>query len=70
MSCRFLRLPQVLERIPVSKSTWWAGIRAGRFPAPVKLSARASGWNEKIIDELCANLSGATAPGAEMRADR
>jgi len=27
----FLRLPQVLERIPVSKSTWWSGIREGRF---------------------------------------
>jgi predicted DNA-binding transcriptional regulator AlpA len=49
---RFLRLPQVLERIPVSKSTWWAGIRKGIFPKPVKLSARTSAWLESEIDAI------------------
>ena len=58
---RFLRLPEVLQRIPVSKSSFWAGIRSGRFPKPVKLTERTSAWRESDIDALCAKLSG-TAP--------
>lgn len=49
---RFLRLPQVLERIPVSKSSWWNGCRSGIYPAPIKLSARTTVWKESAIDEL------------------
>jgi prophage regulatory protein len=54
----FLRLPQVLEIIPVSKSTWWAGIRAGKFPKAVKLTQRTSAWRLKDIEDLCVRLSG------------
>lgn len=36
MTARLLRLKMVLEIIPVSKSTWWAGVKSGRFPKPVK----------------------------------
>ncbi len=50
---RFLRLPEVLERIPVSKSTWWSGIRKGIFPKPVKLSTRTTAWMESDIDAFC-----------------
>jgi predicted DNA-binding transcriptional regulator AlpA len=28
----FLRLPEVLKLIPVSKATWWAGVKTGRYP--------------------------------------
>lgn len=53
---RFLRLPQVLKRIPVSKSTWWAGIREGKYPKPIKLSERTSAWRESDIDDLIDRL--------------
>lgn len=53
---RFLRLPEVLKRIPVSKSTWWAGIRKGIYPRQIKLSERTSAWSERDIDELCKRL--------------
>ncbi len=53
MHKRFLRLPQVLERFPVSKSTWWAGIRKGIFPRGIKLSPRTTAWREADIDALC-----------------
>ena len=56
---RFLRLPQVLERIPVSKSTWWGGVKTGRFPKPVKLSARTTAWRESDIDAICGQGEGA-----------
>jgi len=53
----FLRLPQVLERIPLSKSSWWLGIREGRFPKPVKLTERTSAWRQDDIDALCERLA-------------
>jgi prophage regulatory protein len=48
----FLRLPAIIGRdglIPVSKSTWWAGIKTGRFPKPVKLSERVTAWRVEDI---------------------
>jgi prophage regulatory protein len=38
--------------IPVCKSTWWAGVKTGRFPAPVKhLGPRITAWKaEQILD--------------------
>ena len=51
----FLRLWQVLAIIPVSKSTWYAGIKAGRYPKPVKLAHRIAVWREDEIEELLRN---------------
>lgn len=47
-----LRLPQVLKIIPVSKSTWWAGVKSGRFPKPVKLGPRTTCWRKSDIMKL------------------
>lgn len=54
----FLRLPDVLVIIPVSKSTWWAGIKTGKFPKPVKLTERTSAWRRSDIDQLVERLAG------------
>ncbi len=56
-SPRFLRLKQVLEIIPVSKSTWWAGVASQRYPAPVRLSERTTAWLSTDIDALIDRLS-------------
>ncbi|WP_374289640.1 helix-turn-helix transcriptional regulator [Desulfovibrio desulfuricans] len=45
----FLRLPQVLAIIPISKSAWWEGCRIGRFPRPVKLGPRTTVWRAEEI---------------------
>lgn len=37
-----LRLPEVLQLVPVSRSTWLSGVRSGRFPAPVRPGGEAS----------------------------
>ena len=55
-NCRLLRLPQVLDLIPVSKSTWWAGVRSGRFPQPLRLGARCTVWRQRDIEKLVAQL--------------
>jgi predicted DNA-binding transcriptional regulator AlpA len=52
-----LRLPQVLRLIPVARSTWWAGIKAGRFPAPVKLGPRSVAWRVSEIRALVERLT-------------
>lgn len=50
---KFLRLPQVLERFPVSKSTLWELIRGGNFPPPCKLTKRTSAWIEEEVEAAC-----------------
>lgn len=53
----FLRLPQVLELIPVCKSAWWQGCKEGRFPKPIKLGLRTSVWRSSDIAALIRQLS-------------
>ena len=48
----YLRLPQVLSVFPVSRSTWWSGVRNGRYPQPVKLGERCTAWRAEDIRAL------------------
>ena len=54
----FLRLRQIIGDtttpaiIPVSRSTWWAGVREGRFPQSVKLGKRTTAWRVREIRAL------------------
>ncbi len=47
----FLRLDQVKQRTGLSRSTLYAYIREGRFPAPVTISTRCVAWVESEIDD-------------------
>jgi predicted DNA-binding transcriptional regulator AlpA len=57
----FVRLPGIIgpesRPIPVSKSTWWEGVRTGRFPQPVKLGPRITAWRVEDIRELIAQFA-------------
>jgi prophage regulatory protein len=44
-----LRIKRVLQFVPVSRSTWWAGVKSGRYPRPVKLSERVTCWRAADI---------------------
>jgi predicted DNA-binding transcriptional regulator AlpA len=51
----FLRLSAILAPlgpIPVSKSTWWAGVKEGRYPQPVKLGRHITAWRVEDIRRL------------------
>lgn len=51
----FVRLASILAPrgpIPVSKSTWWVGVKLGRFPQPVKLGPRVTAWRVEDIRRL------------------
>jgi predicted DNA-binding transcriptional regulator AlpA len=45
----FLRQPQVLSFVPISKSTLWRRVHARTFPEPVKLSERVTVWRAEDI---------------------
>jgi prophage regulatory protein len=56
----FVRLRTILAPagpIPVSKSTWWAGVKSGRFPKPVKLGPRVTAWRVEDIRSLIAQVT-------------
>jgi len=42
--------------IPVSKSSWWAGVKSGRYPKSIKLGERTTCWNVKDIRQLIEQL--------------
>lgn len=60
----FLRLTQIVGKpatktkqsiagvFPVSRSTWWAGVKSGRYPKPVKLGERITAWRVEHIRAL------------------
>jgi prophage regulatory protein len=51
----FVRLASILAPqgpIPVGRSTWWQGVKTGRFPKPVKLGPRTTAWKVEDIRTL------------------
>lgn len=48
----FVRLPQILSLIPISRSAWWAGIREGKFPQGIKLGSKTTVWRVEDIRNL------------------
>jgi prophage regulatory protein len=54
-STGFVRLHSILAPngpIPVGRTTWWAGVKSGRFPKPLKLGPRITVWRAEEIHEL------------------
>jgi predicted DNA-binding transcriptional regulator AlpA len=49
---RLMRLPEVLARLPMSPTTWWRGVKDGRYPASVKLGPRTTCWRASDIEKL------------------
>jgi prophage regulatory protein len=48
----YVRLADILSPrgpLPIGKSTWWAGVKAGRYPAAVKLGPRITAWRIEDI---------------------
>lgn len=58
----YIRLTQIIGNpksepptpaiIPVSATVWWEGVKSGRFPKGVKLSARCTAWRVEDIRAL------------------
>ncbi|MGZ4993410.1 MAG: helix-turn-helix transcriptional regulator [Methylobacter sp.] len=62
----YVRLPSIIGNpkaeppipavIPVGKSTWWQGVKDGRFPKPVKLGPRTTAWRVEDIRALIESM--------------
>lgn len=60
----FVRIQEIIAPkgpIPVGRSTWWADLKDGRFPKPVKLGPRITVWR---ADDIRALIADGTAAGA------
>ena len=59
----FVRLPAIIGSppgtgpVPVSRATWYAWIRKGYAPAPVKIGPRASAWRAEEIRAFVERLN-------------
>ncbi len=38
--------------VPLSTSTWWRGIKTGKYPRPVKLGPNATAWRVEEIRDV------------------
>ncbi len=52
---RILRLPAVLDRTGLSRSTLYRKIQTGSFPKQIALSARCAGWRESAVEAWMRN---------------
>ncbi len=53
----YVRLADILAPegpLPIGRSTWWQGVRDGRYPQPVKLGPRITAWR---IDDIRALIA-------------
>lgn len=53
----FLSLQDILPLLPVGKTTWWAGVKSGRFPKGIKLGHNTTAWRVGAIRQLLIELS-------------
>lgn len=44
--------PPIPPIIPICKSSWWAGVKAGKYPQPIKLGPRTTCWRRSEVMAL------------------
>ena len=52
----FVKLPTILSVFPVSKSTWWAGVKKGKYPRSVKHGG-STFWKSEDINNLIESIA-------------
>lgn len=52
---KLLRLPAVMERTSLGRSSIYNKVLASEFPSPVRLSVRAVAWREEEVEEWVAS---------------
>jgi len=65
MSCQILKLPEVVIRTGRSKSAIYRDVAKGKFPNPIKLSERSSGWIESEVEQWLEDRITASRTGME-----
>ena len=63
----FLRLKDVLTFIPIGRPSWYAGIKSGKYPKPIKFGQRTALYRVEDIEALIAEISSAEPGWAEAK---
>lgn len=50
--------PPIPAIIPISKSSFWLGVKEGRYPQPVKLGKRCTAWRVEDIRRYIESVGG------------
>jgi predicted DNA-binding transcriptional regulator AlpA len=64
----FVRIATILQIFPIGRSTWWQGVKDGRFPKPIKLGERTTAWKVediKTLIESCNNQGTKNQKGSQ-----
>jgi predicted DNA-binding transcriptional regulator AlpA len=51
--------PPISAIIPISKSSWWKGVKSGSYPQSVKLGPRMTAWKVEDIRALIESMEAA-----------
>jgi predicted DNA-binding transcriptional regulator AlpA len=54
---RLLTVKEVMRIVNISRSTWWRGVKEGRYPQPIRLGTRTTRWSEEEIMDFISNLT-------------
>lgn len=65
-SCAYLRVSEIANNrrtgdpglLPVSAATWWAWVKAGKAPQPIRLSAGVTVWRYADVLAFAESLAG------------
>lgn len=52
----FVRLPQITHALGICETSWWNGVKSGKYPPAIKLAPRTTVWRVEDIRELIAKL--------------
>ena len=52
-----MRLHDVLAAFPVSKTSWYAGVKLGLYPKSVRLGKRTVAWRASDIEGVIRSLN-------------
>lgn len=58
----YVRINLILKLIPVGRSSWWQGVKEGRFPQPIKIGPRTTAWRVEDIREWMAKFGKNPSP--------
>jgi prophage regulatory protein len=53
---RFLRLPAVIDLVGIKRTVIYERVKAGTFPPPIQIGARAVAWDAEELAQWQQNL--------------
>jgi predicted DNA-binding transcriptional regulator AlpA len=58
MNASYIRINQLIQKLPISKASIWRKVKQGTFPAPVKLSIGITAWRTTDIEAWLSQCEG------------